>query len=59
MGRIIRDLIKGKMNVRQFILWLFAVCIMMQIAIGTGYIVWAVMAVAEYSVEHPEEWVKR
>lgn len=59
MGEIIRYLLREKMNVRQFILWCFAVYMMAALAIATGYLVRAVVAVADYSAAHPAEWVKK
>lgn len=58
MTRIIRDLVTGKMNLRKLILWVLAVAAAIPI-IGSLWTVFrALLAVAAYTIQHPEVWLK-
>ena len=47
MGRILSDLLSGKMNIRKWVLWGFAVAFLVELLIAAG-------AVTNYVYHHPE-----
>lgn len=58
MRRIIRDLVSGKMNIRKWILWILAIATAIPIIGALWAIFRALLAIAVYTVQNPEVWVK-